>query len=201
MRREALLLCIVLLMLSLTGCTGGPHYDDFDIETEGIVDVVVISHSSVMSGRKETETRYYSLANNQRIRLSETFEPDEMTILTVPYDCFESYVDRGKNKVLNRLDHMELKDADRNPISVSDEQSRIFRHLAELEHDLMDIRFIETGGETFVYLELNVNLWTPCCLYWYDHEKDTLVLLHEWDAQEVIGLHLRNITLARYPEE
>ena len=159
--------------------------------------MIVTAHSSIMSGREGTETRYYSLANHQRIRLTETFLPDPMRILKVPYGCFKSYVDREKNKVLNRLDHMALEDMDKKPVPVNDEQSRIFQHLAGLEHSLMDIRFIETGGETFIYLELNGNLWMPCCLYWYDHENDALVLLHEWDGEEVIGLHLRNIVLAR----
>ena len=97
---------------------------------------------------------------------------------------------------MNRLDHMALEDEARNQVSVSETHARIFRRIAELEHDMFDIRFIETGGQTFVYLELNVNLWTPCCLYWYDRDADVLVLLHEWDAEEVIGLRLRNITLA-----
>ncbi len=200
MKRLALLLGLVLLMLLLIGCRGK---SDFDVETEGILDVIVISRPSHLSAREETETRYYSLANHRRIRSTEAFESDQMTILTVPNTCFESYIDRTNRvfgrttAVRNRLDHMALEDEDRNPVAVSAEQAKIFQHIAELEHDLFHIRFIETGGETFVYLELNVNLWTPCCLYWYDRETDALILLHEWDDEEVVGLRLRNITLAR----
>ena len=197
MKRIALLICAVLLVLILILCTRGRHrYDDFDPEEEGIVDVIVNAHTSIMSNRKESETRYYSLADGERIRLSEAFEPDEVTVYTVPYECFESYIDRDKNEVLNRLDHIALLDTDGNQISVSETQAKVFYRIAELEHALMRIRFIETEGQIFVYLELNVNLWTPCCLYWYDRDADALVLLHEWDAEEVVGLRLRNITLA-----
>ena len=196
MRRIALLICAVLLMLIMTGCTRGHRYDDFDPEKEGIVDVIVIAHTSIMSNRKESETRYYSLASGGRIRLSEAFEPDTVTIYTVPPRCFESYIDRDRNKVLNRLDHIALLDTDGNQISVSETQAKVFYKIAELEHDLMDIRFIEADGQIFVYLELNVNLWTPCCLYWYDRDADMLILLHKWDAEEVVGLRLRNVTQA-----
>jgi hypothetical protein len=82
-------------------------------------------------------------------------------------------------------------------VPLNETHALIFHRIAELEHDLFGIRFIETGGQIFVFLKLNVNLWTPCCLYWYDCEADALVLLHEWDAEEVVGLRLRNITLAK----
>ena len=197
MKRIVLILIILATLLGLYMIFGtrGHRYDEFDPEKEGIVDVIVHVDSSVMSNRKESEIRYYSLASSGRIRLTTAFVPDTATTYTVPYGCFESYVDR--NKVLNRLDHMALEDEDRNQVPLNETHALIFHRIAELEHSMLNIRFIETGGQTFVYLELNVNLWTPCCLYWYDCEADALVLLHEWDAEEVVGLRLRNITLAK----
>ena len=199
MKRIVLLLLIFAILLGfyIIFSTRGYHYAEFDPEKEGIVDVIVNASTSFMSNRKESEIRYYSLASNGRFRLTDAFEPDTATTYTVPNDCFESYVDRNKNKVLNRLDHMALETEDQNPVPVSEIQIKIFHRIAELEHGMFDIRFIETGSQIFVFLELNVNLWTPCCLYWYDCEADALVLLHEWDAEEVIGLRLRNITLAK----
>lgn len=197
MKRIVLILIILATLLGLYMIFGtrGHRYDEFDPEKEGIVDVIVHVDSSVMSNRKESEIRYYSLASNGRICLTAAFEPDTATTYTVPYGCFKSYADG--NKILNRLDHMALEDKNRNQVPVSETQAKIFQRIAELEHSMLNIRFIETGGQTFVYLELNVNLWTPCCLYWYDCEADALVLLHEWDAEEVVGLRLRNITLAK----
>lgn len=197
MKRIVLFLLIFAMLLGLYMIfrTRGYRYDEFDPEKEGIIDVIVNADTSIMSNRKEKEIRYYSLASNGRICLSAAFEPDTATTYTVPYGCFKSYADG--NKILNHLDHMALEDKNRNQVPVSETQEKIFQRIAELEHSMLNIRFIETGGQTFVYLELNVNLWTPCCLYWYDCEADALVLLHEWDAEEVVGLRLRNITLAK----
>ena len=51
MKRKVLLLCAILLTLklalSLTIYTSVSRYNDFDIETEGIVDVVVIRQAIV----------------------------------------------------------------------------------------------------------------------------------------------------------
>lgn len=197
MKRIVLFLAALALLMGLymVFYTRGYHYDEFDPEKEGIVDVIVNASASVMRNRKESEIRYYSLASGERIRLTAAFEPDTAATYTVPYGCFRSYIDR--NKVLNRLDHMALEDENSNQIPVNDTQAKIFHRIAELEHSMFDIRLIETGGQTFVYLELNVNLWTPCCLYWYDCEADALVLLQKWDAEEVVGLRLRNIALAK----
>ncbi len=193
-------LLLALLAFSIKSCDRGYDYDEFDPEKEGIVDVIVKSNPSFLSGRQETETRYYTLASNKRIRLTDAFEPDAATTYTVPRGCFESYSDRSKSAFfLNRLDHMALIDAARNQVPVSEMQARIFHRIAELEHALLTIRFIETGGQTFVYIELNVNWWDPCDLYWYDPEADSLVLLNEWDNEEVIGLRLRNISLLKNP--
>ncbi len=198
--RSLMILAIILpalLIVIIKSCTGGKHYDDFDPEKEGIIDVIVNAGLSVLSGRQENETRYYTLASDRRMRLTDAFEPDVSATYTVPHGCFESYTDRSKNKVLNRLNYMALMDADQKQLTVSEKQARVFRRIAELEHDLFMIRFIETGGQIFVYIELNVNLWDPCDLYWYDPDADSLVLLHEWDNEEVIGLRLRNIALAK----
>ena len=96
MKRIALLLCIVLMALSMTGCTRGYHYDQFDVEKEGIVDVIVIAGISIMSNREESETRYYSLASGDRICLSEPFEPDPATFYTIPNGCFVIFLDKNK---------------------------------------------------------------------------------------------------------
>ena len=88
MKRIKLLLCIVLMALSMTGCTREYHYDQFDVEKEGIVDVIVIARESIMSNREESETRYYSLASGDRICLSEAFEPDPATFYTISNGWF-----------------------------------------------------------------------------------------------------------------
>ena len=185
------------LLLSLTGCRNGPSWDAFDPRTEGVVDVVVEMRPSIMSAREAARTGWFALADGGRIRPVAPFETDPMAAYDAPPGCFESDIDRARNAIVNRLVRMELRDADGNEAPVDAQRARVLRRVAGLEHDLLAVRLLETGGETFVYVELNVNLWSPCVLYWYDGEADRLVELCKWDACEVVGLRVRNIALAR----
>ena len=45
----------------------------------------------------------------------------------------------------------------------------------------------------FVYVELNVNLWTPCTLYYYAPRESRLYEVDRWDNMEVIGIHIRDM--------
>ena len=42
----------------------------------------------------------------------------------------------------------------------------------------------------FVYVEKNVNLWSPCALYYYDREAKRLTELYTWDDEKVVGIRM-----------
>ena len=60
----------------------------------------------------------------------------------------------------------------------------IFKKIALLEHDLLTVRIFDISGEYFVYVELNVNLWTPCSLYYYNQDSRELIQLFEFSNKE-----------------
>lgn len=74
---------------------------------------------------------------------------------------------------------------------------RILRRVAELEHDLILVEILDTGSDAFVHVGLNVNLWSPYKLYYYNEEADELVELHTWDGERVTGLRVRNPDLLK----
>ena len=67
----------------------------------------------------------------------------------------------------------------------------------QAEHWIINLRVYKVGDEYFIRTMLNVNLWTPYELFWYDAEKDELVLLHTFDNQEIVGIRLREGFLSR----
>ena len=67
----------------------------------------------------------------------------------------------------------------------------------QAEHWIINLRVYKVGDEYFIRTMLNVNLWTPYELFWYDAEKDELVLLHTFDGQEIVGIRLREGFLSR----
>lgn len=174
---------LICLLVTISGCSTGPNYDHFDL-AEGLVDV----QTRIEEGEKQTLCQY-TLASGQRIQPIESFVPDEAVFYEVPRGCFESYID---DKVLNRLVRMELLDAEGRPVEISEDIESIFRCVEQLEHDLFTVRIIETKGLYFVYVELNVNLWLPCTLYFYNPEERRLVELYTWDSKKIVALHVRS---------
>ena len=60
----------------------------------------------------------------------------------------------------------------------------------QAEHWIINLKVYKVGDEYFIRTMLNVNLWTPYELYWYDAENDALVLLHTFDNQDIVGIRL-----------
>ena len=62
------------------------------------VDVIVVDHH----GGADT-LHYYNIGTGRVKQACDPFEADNMTVYTVDHSGLESYIDRDKNKVLNRL--------------------------------------------------------------------------------------------------
>ena len=164
----------------------------FDPNTMGVVDVIVVDHH----GDDDTP-HYYNIGAGRVKQECELFEPDNMTVYTVDHNGLESYIDRSKNKVLNRLLYIRIEDAQGNEITPTPLMEAAVTCAAGLEHDIMELHIFQLGEEIFLQTELNVNWWCPCELYWYDQKKDRLVELYTFDGLEVVGMRIRDLTRAR----
>ena len=200
LRRLAPVLLLAMALTCLAGCGNPflpapdvhPRYSAFDPATEGIVDVeTLVAFPGAKAGQAASETRWYTLANGQRIQPAGPFAPDA-AVCTVPSDCFESCVDPAHNKVLNRLRRIKLLDDQGIPIPVNRKIEGLFRCLAGLEHDLLSITIFDSGGDCFACVELNVNWHSPYELYYYDRSANRLIPLYRWEGEAIVGLRVRN---------
>jgi len=167
----------------------------FDAEKHGVVDVIVKNHH----GEDDT-LYYYNISGDGKAQQTDPFVPDAMTVTRIDRSSLESYIDRGQNKVLNRLQEVYVCDDNGNRIPNTDPLvDAVMHQAAKLEHDIMELRMLQTGGETFLYTELNVNLWCPCELYWYDPVEDRLVELYTFNELEVVGLRVRDVGRVKRP--
>lgn len=186
---------VMLLFLMTEMFDAGVRSIPFDVEQHGVLDVIVRNHH----GEDDT-LYYYNLSDDGRAQQTEPFEPDAMTVTRIDRSSLESYVDRGQNKVLNRLQEVYVCDDNGNRIPNTDPLvDAVMHQAAKLEHDIMELRMLQTGGETFLYTELNVNLWCPCELYWYDPVEDRLVELYTFNELEVVGLRVRDVGRVKRP--
>ena len=49
---------------------------------------------------------------------------------------------------------------------------------------------VDIDGEYFVYVEFNVNLWSPNSIYYYNQPSDKLIELYTFNAEDVQGIHI-----------
>ena len=185
MRKTCLLLMLALCML-LTGCAHLPV--PFNPETEGAVDVIVRSGETL---------EYFAVSGDGRTQEAEPFESDEIIVCRVDADCFDTYKDideEGRGKFVNRLADVSIWDESGEPVPRTETLMRILQAASWLEHDLFNVRILRAGEAYFLYVQLNVNWWTPCTLYWYDPVRCGLVELCEFDSKETVGLRVRDLS-------
>lgn len=55
------------------------------------------------------------------------------------------------------------------------------------------MKIFKLDDEYFVYAELNVNLWYPCTLYYYNQEISELIELYKFDDEEITGIKIHSL--------
>lgn len=143
----------------------------------------------VITQDKDSNIKYYEVNDRKNKREAENFESEELEIYDV-YSCYNSYIDRKKNKVLNKLTYDECRITDQNgtEIVIDSDFEKIINLVASLEHDIMKNKIIKLEEDYYIIVALNVNLWSPYELYKFNKEKNKLVLIYIFDGEDVIGI-------------
>lgn len=163
----------------------------FNPETKGIVKVVTECDGGIW---KEEGKFIYTIAHHNRIQASDPFEADKMDVYNAS-SCLSSSVENGK--VVNHINTVRILDENREEVEVTQEFDDIVHLAAQIDHDVMVLKILKTEAHTFVYTELNVNLRTPCTLYYYNPETRSLAQLHEWDDEKVTLIKVINPELLK----
>lgn len=139
----------------------------------------------IMHDREEDEDRYYAVYVDRKAKKMDPFASDDLTVYTADAGCFESYIEG--NTVRNRPGNGILYDEAGERVENTPELSRILDRIAELEHNLYEVKLIQDGDRWFVFVKLNVNWSDPCDLYVYD---GALRKLYRFDNVDFVGLRL-----------
>lgn len=175
---------LLLCALALAGCSTNESEILFDEATEGVVSVI-------LKDTNDGTIHYDTIASDGRRQPAQPFESEPIEILTAADDCFECSADNGQ--LTNRLLRTELLDVDGQPVEIKEVESRIFELAAEQQHVIMEMRILRAGELRFVTLDLNVNLWLPHMVLYYDPIADQLAELYTYDATRVVGLKILNL--------
>ena len=106
-------------------------------------------------------------------------------------NCFESYIDRDRNEVLNKINqencNIFLED------NKDTELLNIINEIANLKHDLFDVKIIYTEKDNYyVSVYLNTNWICPSDLYIYDKNEKKLKLIFETYNETILDVNEKN---------
>ena len=106
-------------------------------------------------------------------------------------NCFESYINRDKNEVLNKINQENF-----NIFIESNQDSElvdIINEIANLKHDLFDVKIICTEKDNYyVSVYLNTNWICPSDLYIYDKNEKKLKLIFETCNETILDVNENN---------
>lgn len=134
------------------------------------------------------EIEYVSIYSNGKSEKIDKFISDDIEIYNADSDCFISYI--SKNKVLNKLNKIVLKDSDGNTVDNDEIITDVFQSAEKIKHDIWKFKIIKIDDDYFAVVKLNVNWESPCDFYEYDKTEKKLKFLHSFDSVDIIGLSL-----------
>ena len=108
-------------------------------------------------------------------------------------NCFESYIDHEKNEVLNKINQENCN------IFLESHQDfellNIINEIANLKHDLFDVKIIHTEKDNYyVSVYLNTNWICPSDLYIYDKNEKKLKLVFETCNEFILDMNENNFS-------
>ena len=140
----------------------------------------------VTKNERNNSISYYEINDYEDKRTVDKFEYSNNELLYFN-NCFESYIDRERNKVLNkRTNRCEILDDNKDNIIIDEKYDDIINKVSDLEHDIMESKMIKINDNIYVVVALNVNMWSPYKLYKYDNNK--LNHLYTFDGEDVIAI-------------
>ena len=166
------MLCICALFLQ--GRTGEPP--PFDEITEGLICVETISVY-----KDKEKKQYYVLAAGCRSQETEAMGMDDMQVWHIPLDRHGT----------DQLEADVLTDDEGNEWPIDGEITEIVNAINRLDdHGTTANDLVIADEEWFVYRELNVNLWSPCELYYYNREEKKMVELYTFNGEVTTGIQV-----------
>ena len=103
-------------------------------------------------------------------------------------NCFESYIDRDKNEVLNKINQENCNIFFED--NTDSELLNIINEIANLKHDLFDVKIIHTEKDNYyVSVYLNTNWICPSDLYIYDKSEKKLKLIYETCNEVILDIN------------
>lgn len=143
----------------------------------------------VMTMNEDTkELEYYEINDKKKSRNIEEFNPSDSKIINVN-DCFDFYINHDQTNTLT-MDTCTLIDNNNEVIDISKELEAIIKKVSKIKHDILSAKIFDINNDYYIVVELNVNIWSPYRLYYFNKDKNKLKEIYTFDSKDIIGIKL-----------
>lgn len=144
----------------------------------------------VMTMDEDTkELEYYEINDKMSARRIDEFKVSDGKIIQVK-DCFDFYINHDMTNTLT-LDSCTLIDNNGEYLEISNELETIVKEISKIDHDILNTKIFTIENDYYVVIELNVNIWSPYRLYYFDKGKNKLREIYTFDNKDIIGIKLK----------
>lgn len=142
----------------------------------------------VMTLDEDTEEiEHYEINDKKVIRSVEEFKVDEAKIINVK-NCYDFYINHNGTNELT-MDSCTLLDNNNNEkLEITNELQSIIENIAEINYDILHTKIFNIKDNYYIVVELNVNLWSPYRLYYFDKDNYELKEIYTFDGKDVVGI-------------
>lgn len=182
---------IFLMILFILFCiTGNIYYKLKDKYADYSNSIYIITEFVTYN---KSGINYYEINNKGNIKKRDSFKSDKYISIYLK-DCFEAYINKDKNKVLNNFKEKSCQIVDSNNgnmkyTKLKDKTLKnIIVEISKLEHEMFSSKIYVTDDNYYVIVNTNVNLWDPHNLYYYNKFTNKLELIYKFDGEDVIGI-------------
>lgn len=143
----------------------------------------------ILKDEQSNSISYKNIYSRKLSWKTDEFLSDDLVIYTAKPDTFISFI--KNNKVLNRLNNIELENIDINSLSDKEILASIFLEAEKIEHEIWEFKILKSDGRYFVLIKLNVNWQSPNDLYEYDLIENDLMFLHTLKSKDIVGISFK----------
>ncbi|MBO4452848.1 MAG: hypothetical protein J5793_02830 [Clostridia bacterium] len=180
----AVLIFAAIFALSLCSC--GIQYRETDFGDEEAVIVVETCRGPDFDFEDgpEPETKFWAIASGGRTKKCDPVTFAETGVFEVPFDCLQIPESNGSGYGTHFL-RIALTGKDGRNIEPDGTLLEILGEVDKIEHAFLAVKIFRCGEDHFVFVELNVNMWDPCEVYYYRADTKTLYDLYVFDGEQV----------------
>lgn len=167
-------IAVILLLAAILGGVGGAALAE---NAPAVVFVITAPY-----GGSASEYRYFSVNSRGRAKAVEPFAADEIARFDVLSDPPRRVTPSGQPEQTAEPDEKPLPNETIDAIKTAARGT--FRS------DLMQYDILQDGEAFFAVVQLNVNWTSPCDLYQWEPDTQSLKKLCRWDSVKIVGIAL-----------